>query len=114
MTDAHTEMHSNYDHIGSAWRDFDRVITDPDYQDGKIAEVIRWCRDKLGGRDPDLVPPDRWETASREGWSIGATYGPFFFPKPKQAWSRYIHDVAHNVYQMLPLAQDGSRNYDGH
>jgi hypothetical protein len=114
MTDPHTEMHDTYARANSAWPDTSAVITEDDFRGGKIAEVIRWCRDRLGGRDRDLVPPERWEAASREGWSIRATYGPFFFPKSGQTWHGYIHDVAHTVYLMLPLARDGSRNYDGH
>ena len=114
MTDPHTEMHATYDQVNAMWADVDRVITDDDFRSGKVSEVIRWCRDRLGGRDQDLVPPDRWEQASREGWSESATYGPFFLPKPRQCFRSYIHDVAHSVYLMLPLSRDGSRNYDRH
>ncbi|HVC57390.1 MAG TPA: hypothetical protein VND95_15650 [Stellaceae bacterium] len=114
MSDPRTEMHETYDQINAMWAEVDRPIADDDYRSGKVSEVIRWCRDQLGGRDQDLVPPDRWEQASREGWSERATYGPFFLPKPGQSFSRYVHDVAHDVYLMLPLSRDGSRNYDRH
>ena len=75
--------------------------------------MIRWCRDKLGGRDQDLVGPERWSDACRAGWSNRVTYSPLW-PKPNASWRSYIHDKAHDVYMMLPLSRGGTRNYDYH
>lgn len=112
MTDAHTEMHAAYTRLNSLLAEIDRPITDDDRSSGKIAEVIRWCRDKLGGRDEDLVGPERWEQASREGWSVSATYRDLPTFRPGATWARYIHEWAHYVYLMLPAR--GGRNYDSH
>jgi hypothetical protein len=113
MSDAHTEMHATYDRINAMWREVDRAITCHDRREGKIAEMIRWCRDRLGGRDQDLVGPERWETASREGWSERATYSCLPGWKPDSTWGHYIHDVAHWLYPMLP-SDDAYRRYGDH
>jgi hypothetical protein len=111
MTDPHTEMHEIYSRINSMWSGVSPVITDR--TDGKIAEVIRWCRDRLGGRDQDLVGPERWENACRDGWSEQATYSCLPSPKREQTWSGYVHDIAHWLYPMLP-SDDRFRRYGDH
>jgi hypothetical protein len=113
MTDLHAEMHENYTRVNTEWGAHNRVITDDDSRTGKRAEVVRWCRDRLGGRDQDLVGPERWERACREGWSKKATYGCFPSVKPGQTWSSWMHDVAHWLYPMLS-SEDEHRRYGDH
>lgn len=113
MIEAHAEMHATYDRINSLWPGISRPITDDDVSNGWLFEVLRWCRDKLGGRDQDLVGPDRWEQASREGWSARATYSCLPSWGRGWTWGRYVHEVAHFACLMLP-ARFGSRNYDNH
>jgi hypothetical protein len=116
MSDAHAEMHEAYGSISPLWATVRSTITDDDVRDCRIDEVIRWCREKLGGRDRDLVAPEKWEKAVREGWSIKATYsgGLASTPCVGRPWSSYVHDMAHSTYLMLPARFDGSRNYDNH
>lgn len=111
--DPHKEMHEIYARINSAWRETPRVITDDDRRAEKIAEVFRWCRDRLGGRDQDLVGPERWEKASRDGWSTQATYSCLPGWGPGETCPEYIHDVAHWLYPMLP-SNDDYRRYGDH
>jgi hypothetical protein len=113
MNDPHSQMHEIYGRIGSMWAENDRTITDQDFKDGKVDEVIRRCRDKLGGRDQDLVGPEIWAEACRARWSPGVTYRSLW-PKPNASWRSYIHDKAHDVYMLLPLSRGGIRNYDNH
>ena len=78
-------MHERYARINSLW------ITPED--EGGVSEVIRWCRAKLGGRDEDLVGPERWDKASRDGWSERATYS--CLPSCGTTWARYVHEMVH-------------------
>jgi hypothetical protein len=111
--DSHTEMHEIYARINEM-AETRRQITHDDCKDGRTAEIIRWARNRLGGRDQDLIPPDRWETACREGWSKEATYSCLPRVKSGGMWHQFIHDVAHFIYLMLPLSRFGYRNYDNH
>ena len=42
---------------------------------------------ELGGRDEDLVGPERWDKASRDGWSERATYS--CLPSCGTTWARW-------------------------
>ena len=111
MADPHTEMHEFYAGINAAWAMLPQpslVLTDDD--SGKIAELFRRCRDRLGGCDQDLVGQARWELASREGWSTSTTYS--CLPRPKNTWPQFVHDVAHWCYPMLP--SDDPPRYGDH
>ena len=113
MTVAHCEMHDLYDRINSLWDGVSRPITDDDQSSGWLAEVLRWCRDKLGGRDQDLVGEERWEPASREVWSKSATYSCLPGWHPAEPWWRYVHNVSHYVDKLL-RAQLGSCKNETH
>ncbi len=106
-------MQEAYARVGALWGEDGRVITEGNLRDGYIAEAIRWCRNRLGGRDEDLVGPLRWAEACDNGWSEQATYSCIPSCRPGKTWQRYTRELAQYVYLMLP-ARDGSRNYDGH
>ena len=113
MSSPHTEMHQRFDRINSMWAGTSRVITYDDRRAGWVAEVIRWRREKLGGRDQDLCGPEQWQDACKGQWSVEATYR-FLGVKSDTTWLSYVHDTAHDVYTMLPLARGEARNYDNH
>jgi hypothetical protein len=100
MSDPHSEMHSIYQQVNSTpetlWP-LTRDNSDKGWED----EVIRWIREKLGGRDLNLIPPERREAARTQNWSPRATYS--CLPKlgPETTWRRFIHDCAHYTHQML-------------
>lgn len=111
MTEPQAEMHEAYARANSQWPEEVPVITEADLRNGKIDEVIRWCRDRLGGRDEDLVGPLRWAEACNNGWSPRATYSCLPSCSPGKTWRRYVRDISYFVYSMLPTS-DGGRNYD--
>jgi hypothetical protein len=110
MTDTHTEMQILYDRTNSLWAraGLSRPITADDVSKGLPAEAIRWARDKLGGRDQDLVGPKRWEQASLGGWSEQATFSCLPHWVAGETWSRYVHSVSHYVHRL------GSGDDDDH
>ena len=109
----HDLMHGCFTRIKSLWVEYSRPITADDLKKGWTAEVLRWARDKLGGRDEDLIGPERWGKASRDGWSVQATYS--CLPRLRPSWPDYVHEVGHYVWLMLP-GRFGSwaRNHDSH
>jgi hypothetical protein len=111
MTDFHAEIRKIYARINTMWAGASRPISDDDVSQGKTAEVLRWCRDRLGGHDRDLVPPGRWEKACRGGWSIQVTYA--CLPQPLKGWQQYIHDAAHFIHQGLNNNR-GHISYENH
>jgi len=104
------EIERAYERIDAAWARYTRVIAEDDLTTGKIAEVIRWCRNRLGGHDQDLVGPLRWAEACNNGWSERATYACLPSCGPKKTWPRYIHEMAQYVYSMQPRP-DGARPF---
>jgi hypothetical protein len=98
MLDQHDEMHRRYT-TANAIR-LPHKITEADFTQGRVGQIINWCRDKLGGRDEDLVGAARWAEASRQGWSEQATYACLPMTAPGSSWSQYIHDASHFVIQL--------------
>ena|SRR6185312_5657797 len=98
MLDDHAEMHKCYEAANII--ELPPTITDEDFAKGRVGEVINWCRNKLGGRDENLVRAEQWAKASREGWSPKVTYRCLPSTMSGKSWGSYIHDAGHFVLDL--------------
>jgi hypothetical protein len=101
-----------YAKINTLWSEHDRAITDADRRSGKLDELLRICRDRLGGRDEDLIPPGHREKAQRDRWSKRAAY--FYLPRQGKTWKVYVHNVSHFLNDMLPKYSSDYRDHAAH